>query len=63
VSCRPRVVVAEAATQIGEHRPRADDPEEGEKATDVFTGGATATARKAAQNATAEQEAMPPWRV
>ncbi|HEY2563534.1 MAG TPA: metallophosphoesterase, partial [Acidimicrobiales bacterium] len=46
---------------VGDVSCQAGSPQENEKATDVCTGGATATTRNAAQNATAEQvEAMKP---
>ena len=46
---------------VGDISCQPGSPQEAEKATDVCTGGATATARNAAQNATAEQvEAMKP---
>jgi len=46
---------------VGDISCQPGSPQEHEKSTDVCTGGATATARNAAQNATAEQvEAMAP---
>ena len=46
---------------VGDISCQPGSPQESEKASDVCTGGATATARNAAQNATAEQvEAMHP---
>ena len=46
---------------VGDISCQPGSPQESEKATDVCTSGATATARNAAQNATAEQvEAMNP---